>query len=181
VLTNSAGGHAFSKEVRGLLADELDLTAPAPLIAPDADQLGLSELEGTYESTTLRWQLQRGIDDRLVLIASNKEEAFGEPDPEPTTIVPAGPGRFLVTQDGQELEVTHLNHDGESYLYLGRLLKKTAGVASLAPYKAPGSKATSPSTLGPIGNLVGSRLNSQAAETDGRQPRRLQLLHGFPP
>ena len=132
VLTNSGGGHAFTKEVRGLLAAELDLTTPAPRIAPDAGRLDLSELAGTYESTTLRWQLQRGTDDRLVLTASNKEPTFGVPDPEPAPIIAAGPGRFLVTQDGQELEVTNLNHAGESYLYFGRLLKQTGGAHRLA-------------------------------------------------
>ena len=125
VLTNSMGGQAFTRDVRALLADELGLTVPTPRIEPDADQLDLSELAGVYESTTLRWQLERGTNDRLVLTAINKQPTSGEPDPEPTAIVPAGPGRFLVTQDGQEVEVTHLNHTGKSYLYLGRLLEQT--------------------------------------------------------
>jgi hypothetical protein len=125
VLTNSVGGHTFTRDVRALLAAELGLTAPAPRIAADADHLDLSELAGVYESTTLRWQLKRETDDRLVLTSTNKDPSFGELDPEPTAIVPAGPGRFLVTQDGQELEVAQMNHAGKSYLYFGRLLEQT--------------------------------------------------------
>jgi hypothetical protein len=127
VLTNSMGGNAFTRDVRALFADELGLTAPTPRIEPDADQFDLSDLAGEYESTSLRWQLERGTNDRLVLTVRNKQPMPGESDPEPTAIVPAGPGRFLVTQDAQDVEVTHLNHEGKSYLYLGRLLEQTEG------------------------------------------------------
>lgn len=127
VLANSTGGHAFIGEVRALLADELGVTAPTPRIEPHADQLDLSELAGVYESTTLRWQLECGNDDRLVLTVTDKQPVSGEAGPEPTVVVPVGPGRFVVAQEGRDVEVTHLRHAGTSYLYLGRLLERTAG------------------------------------------------------
>jgi CubicO group peptidase (beta-lactamase class C family) len=126
VLTNSSTGPALVKELLGLLADELGLTAPAPRTEPGAEQEDLSSLVGRWESSTARWEIAP-VDGGLQLTMTTAQEIADEPDPEPQLMRPTGPGRFLIAPDGIEIEVSHLRADGREYLYATRLLERVHG------------------------------------------------------
>jgi CubicO group peptidase (beta-lactamase class C family) len=124
VLTNSRHGSALIRDVYDRLGAELELSPPKPHVARSARQEDLSPLIGVWESTVTRWTI-RSTENGLTLDATSKQDIDGEPDLGPQRIIPAGPGRFLVTQDGLELEVSHVHADGREYLYFGRLLERS--------------------------------------------------------
>ena len=124
VLTNSRHGSALIAEVHERLATELELSPPKPQLAGSARQEDLNPLIGVWKSTVTRWTI-RPTKNGLTPDATSKQDIDGEPDLGPQRIVPAGPGRFLVTQDGLELEISHVHADGREYLYFGRLLERS--------------------------------------------------------
>lgn len=125
VLTNSRTGPAFIKELYAMLSPELGLTPPTPTIEPAVDPGDLKPLIGCWESSMTRWEIEPVGDGQLQLTISTKQDVVGEPDPEPQVIFPSGPARFLVRDDGAELEVSHVQANGQEYLYSGRLLIRT--------------------------------------------------------
>ncbi|MET1005145.1 MAG: serine hydrolase domain-containing protein [Propionibacteriaceae bacterium] len=127
VLTNSSTGSALIHELLELLGAELGLTPPTPRRDPDADDVDLRPLIGRYESTASLWEIRPTTDGRLELAMSSKLDLDDEPDPAPQLIVPAGPRRFLINQDGIDREVAYVSADGRNYLYAVRLLERTSG------------------------------------------------------
>ncbi|AUS34188.1 penicillin-binding protein [Rhodococcus qingshengii] len=124
VVTNSRGGGALAHDIEKEIAQELDLVLPEPKSEPNAEDIDLSHILGTYESTTVRIELTRGEDGGFQVQNFAKVEIDGEPPAPPTKVVPLSASRFSISNESASGEMAHLTIDGEQYLYMTRLFKK---------------------------------------------------------
>ena len=124
VVTNSRGGGALAHDIEKEIAQELDLVLPEPKSEPNAEDIDLSHILGTYESTTVRIELTRGEDGGFQVQNFAKVEIDGEPPAPPTKVVPLSASRFSISNESASGEMAHLTIHGEQYLYMTRLFKK---------------------------------------------------------
>ncbi|ALE04170.1 penicillin-binding protein (plasmid) [Arthrobacter sp. ERGS1:01] len=125
VLTNSRGGSGLAEEIETAISVELGLAVPKPVAESPAESCDLTQILGTYESTSNSYEL--ALDDgRYYLTAIEKADVNGEPQAPPFPVVPLSNTRFLIEMDGKSYEFTHLLLDGNRYLYSTRLYKLTS-------------------------------------------------------
>lgn len=95
-----------------------------PKSEPNAEDIDLYRILGTYESTTVRIELTRGDDGGSRCRSFAKIEIDGEPPTPPTKVVPLSASRFSISNESASGEMAHLTIDGEEYLYMTRLFQE---------------------------------------------------------
>ena len=126
VLTNGADGPALIRDWYAALGPQFGVEQPLPRLQPGATTADLTPALGTYESVSERWDLRAIADGTVELdIVSYLEDLTPT---RTTTVIPLGPGRFRADLDGHQIEATHVEAEGRTFLYNGRLLPRLTAV-----------------------------------------------------
>ncbi len=113
------------REFSDAVARELRFVAPKIPPVDETIPVDTARIVGTYETSSAILEVRHAVGTGLTIQMSPKEGAPGAVS-ERSPLLPVGPRRFSATLQGRELEITTLSDDGNDYLWLARLVRKTS-------------------------------------------------------